>query len=85
MVRYAEHFNDRSLKIEMPGHSSAALAALSILMWIGKTYVVRDYMDIFDEVYCPHEGTIQFLRIYCRKSWHFFPVSIFISEVTSVL
>ena len=58
----------------MPGHSSAALAAYpQFSCGLGKTYVVRDYMDIFDEVYCPHEGTIQFLQDILSEVMALFP------------
>lgn len=50
-------------EIEMPGHSSAALAAYPELSCgLGKDYIVRDYFDIFDEVYCPKENTFSFLE-----------------------
>lgn len=75
MVRYAEeHFITIVPEIEMPGHSSAALAAYpQFSCGLGKTYVVRDYMDIFDEVYCPHEGTIQFLQDILSEVMTLFP------------
>ena len=75
MVRYAEeHFITIVPEIEMPGHSSAALAAYpQFSCGLGKTYVVRDYMDIFDEVYCPHEGTIQFLQDILSEVMALFP------------
>ena len=75
MVRYAaDRFITIIPEIEMPGHSSAALAAYpQFSCGLGKTYVVRDYMDIFDEVYCPHEGTIQFLQDILSEVMTLFP------------
>lgn len=75
IVRYAqERFITIIPEIEMPGHSSAALAAYpQYSCGLGKNYVVRDYMDIFDEVYCPHEGTIQFLQDILSEIMELFP------------
>lgn len=75
IVRYAqERFITVIPEIEMPGHSSAALAAYpQYSCGLGKNYVVRDYMDIFDEVYCPHEGTIQFLQDILSEVMELFP------------
>lgn len=61
-------------EIEMPGHSSAALAAYPELSCgLGKTYVVRDYFDVFDEVYCPKEGTFKFLEDVLTEVIDLFP------------
>ena len=64
IVQYAaDRFITVIPEIEMPGHASAALAAYSELSCgLGKTYVVRDYFDVFDEVYCPKEHTFRFLE-----------------------
>lgn len=64
IVRYAaDRFITVIPEIEMPGHASAALAAYPELSCgLGKTYVVRDYFDVFDEVFCPKEGTFKFLE-----------------------
>lgn len=64
IVKYAsERFITVIPEIEMPGHASAALAAYPELSCgLGKTYVVRDYFDVFDEVYCPKEHTFAFLE-----------------------
>lgn len=61
-------------EIEMPGHSSAALAAYPELSCgLGKTYVVRDYFDVFDEVYCPKENTFTFLEDVLTEVMELFP------------
>ena len=75
IVRYAA---DRYItvvpEIEMPGHASAALAAYPELSCgLGKTYVVRDYFDVFDEVYCPKEGTFRFLEDVLDEVMSLFP------------
>lgn len=64
IVRYAqERFVTVIPEIEIPGHSSAALAAYPELSCgLGKTYYVQDYWDVFDEVYCPKKKTFEFLE-----------------------
>lgn len=73
MVRYAEeHFITIVPEIEMPGHSSAALAAYpQFSCGLGKTYVVRDYMDILMKYIVRMRVPSSSCKIYCRKSWHF--------------
>lgn len=75
IVRYAaDRFITVIPEIEMPGHSSAALAAYPELSCgLGKTYVVRDYFDVFDEVYCPREGTFKFLEDVLTEVMELFP------------
>ena len=61
-------------EIEMPGHASAALASYPELSCgLGKTYVVRDYFDVFDEVYCPKEHTFEFLQNVLTEVMELFP------------
>ena len=61
-------------EIEMPGHASAALAAYpEFSCGLGKTYVVRDYFDVFDEVYCPKENTFTFLEDVLTEVMQLFP------------
>lgn len=70
----------------MPGHASAALASYPELSCgLRKDYVVRDYFDVFDEVYCPKEHTFDFLEMYWWKLWNSFLVITFILEVMNVL
>ena len=75
IVQYAsDHFITVIPEIEMPGHSSAALAAYPELSCgLGKDYVVRDYFDIFDEVYCPKETTFAFLEDVLSEVIDLFP------------
>lgn len=61
-------------EVEMPGHASAALAAYPQLSCgLGKEYVVRDYFDVFDEVYCPKEETFHFLEEVLDEVMDIFP------------
>ena len=61
-------------EIEMPGHASAALASYPELSCgLGKTYVVRDYFDVFDEVYCSKEHTFEFLQNVLTEVMELFP------------
>lgn len=75
IVRYAsDRFITIVPEIEMPGHASAALAAYPELSCgLGKTYVVRDYFDVFDEVYCPKELTFKFLEDVLTEVMDLFP------------
>ncbi|EJW89943.1 beta-hexosaminidase precursor [gut metagenome] len=75
IVRYAaDRFITVIPEIEMPGHSSAALACYPDLSCgLGKTYVVRDYYDVFDEVYCPKEHTFRFLEDVLTEVINLFP------------
>ena len=75
IVQYAaDRFITVIPEIEMPGHASAALAAYPELSCgLGKTYVVRDYFDVFDEVYCPKEQTFAFLQDVLAEVMELFP------------
>lgn len=75
IVQYAaERFITVIPEIEMPGHTSASLAAYPELSCgLGKDYVVRDYFDIFDEVYCPKENTFAFLEDVLTEVIDLFP------------
>ena len=75
IVRYAaDRFITVIPEIEMPGHSSAAIACYPELSCgLGKTYVVRDYYDVFDEVYCPKEHTFRFLEDVLTEVIDLFP------------
>lgn len=70
----------------MPGHASAALASYPELSCgLRKDYVVRDYFDVFDEVYCPKEHTFDFLENVLVEVMELFLVITFILEVMNVL
>lgn len=75
IVQYAaDRFITVIPEIEMPGHASAALASYPELSCgLGKTYVVRDYFDVFDEVYCPKEHTFEFLEDVLTEVMELFP------------
>lgn len=75
IVKYAsDRFITVIPEIEMPGHASAALAAYpQYSCGLGKTYVVRDYFDVFDEVYCPREITFAFLKDVLTEVMDLFP------------
>lgn len=75
IVKYAsDRFITVIPEIEMPGHASAALASYPELSCgLGKTYVVRDYFDVFDEVYCPKEHTFEFLEDVLTEVMELFP------------
>lgn len=75
IVQYAaDRFITVIPEIEMPGHASAALAAYPELSCgLGKTYVVRNYFDVFDEVYCPKEQTFTFLQDVLTEVMELFP------------
>ena len=75
IVKYAsDRFITVIPEIEMPGHASAALASYpELYCGLGKTYVVRDYFDVFDEVYCPKEGTFDFLEDVLTEVIDLFP------------
>lgn len=75
IVQYAsDRFITVIPEIEMPGHASAALASYPELSCgLGKTYVVRDYFDVFDEVYCPKENTFAFLEDVLTEVIELFP------------
>lgn len=75
IIQYAsDRFITVIPEIEMPGHTSAALAAYPELSCgLGKDYVVRDYFDIFDEVYCPKENTFSFLEDVLTEVIDLFP------------
>lgn len=75
IVKYAaDRFITVIPEIEMPGHASAALAAYpQYSCGLGKKYVVRDYFDVFDEVYCPREITFDFLEDVLTEVMALFP------------
>lgn len=75
IVQYAaDRFITVIPEIEMPGHASAALAAYpGLSCGLDKDYVVRDYFDVFDEVYCPREQTFKFLEDVLTEMMELFP------------
>lgn len=75
IVRYAqERFITVIPEIEMPGHSSAALASYPELSCgLEESYKVQDRWDIFDQVFCPKETTIEFLENVLTEVMELFP------------
>ena len=75
IVKYAaDRFIIVIPEIEMPGHSSASLASYPELSCgLGKAYVVRDYFDVFDEVYCTKENVFSFLEDVLTEVMELFP------------
>lgn len=66
-------------EIELPGHSSAALAAYPELgCKIDYQYKVQKTWGIFKEVYCPTEKTFQFLEDVLAETIALFPDSPYI-------
>jgi hexosaminidase len=49
-------------EIEMPGHARAALAAYPELSCTGKQHGVEGLWGVFDDIFCAHESSIQFLK-----------------------
>ncbi len=75
IIKYAsDRFITIVPEIEMPGHASAALASYPELSGgLEEEYVVRDYFDIFDEVFCPKETTFTFLENVLSEVIDLFP------------
>jgi hexosaminidase len=49
-------------EIEMPGHARAALAAYPELSCTGQQQGVEGLWGVFDDIFCAHESSIQFLK-----------------------
>ena len=63
IVKYAsERYITVVPEIEMPGHSRAALAAYPELSCTGEKQEVPGLWGVFDDIYCTHENTIDFLK-----------------------
>jgi hexosaminidase len=60
-------------EIEMPGHSSAALAAYPELGCSGGPYQVQTQWGVFDEIYCTKESTFTFLEAVLTEVMALFP------------
>ena len=74
IVKYAE---DRFItiipEIEMPGHSSAVLAAYPELGCTDGPFKVQTTWGIFEDVYCPKEVTFEFLENVLTEVIELFP------------
>lgn len=75
VVEYAEKRHITVIpEIEMPGHSSAALAAYPEFGCVeGKDYQVQTTWGIFDDIYCPSEETFTFLESVLAEVMDLFP------------
>jgi len=75
VVKYAaERYITIIPEIEMPGHSSAALAAYPELGCTGGPYKVQQTWGVFKEVYCAgNEKTFQFLQDVLDEVMELFP------------
>jgi len=60
-------------EIEMPGHSRAALAAYPELSCTGDKQEVPGLWGVFDDIYCTHESTIDFLKNVLDEVLDLFP------------
>lgn len=63
IVEYASRRNITIVpEIEMPGHSSAAIAAYPWLGCTGKQIEVPNRWGVFSDIYCPSDSTFGFLK-----------------------
>lgn len=60
-------------EIEMPGHSSAALAAYPQFGCFDKEYQVQSTWGVFEDIYCPSEETFGFLEDVLDEVMELFP------------
>ncbi len=60
-------------EIEMPGHSSAALAAYPEFGCFDKEYSVATTWGVFEDIYCPSEATFSFLEDVLDEVIELFP------------
>ncbi len=74
IVKYALQKNITIVpEIEMPGHSSAAIAAYPWLGCKGQAIEVPNRWGVFDDIYCPTDSTFQFLRDVLDEVCELFP------------
>lgn len=74
IVRYAYERGITIIpEIEIPGHSSAAIAAYPWLGCTGKQIEVPNRWGIFKDVYCPTDSTFQFLQDVLDEVCELFP------------
>lgn len=60
-------------EIEMPGHSSAALAAYPEFGCFDKVYQVQSTWGVFEDIFCPQEKTFEFLEDVLTEVMELFP------------
>ena len=74
IVSYAaERFVTVIPEIEMPGHSGAALAAYPELACTPGPFEVHTVWGVKEDIYCPHEGTFEFLENVLTEVIDLFP------------
>ncbi|MDR9415880.1 MAG: beta-N-acetylhexosaminidase [Gracilimonas sp.] len=74
VVQYAQERHITIIpEIEMPGHSSAALAAYPEFGCFDKEYHVQSTWGIFEDIYCPKEKTFEFLEDVLTEVMELFP------------
>lgn len=74
IVKYALQRNITIVpEIEMPGHSSAAIAAYPWLSCTGQSIEVPNRWGVFDDIYCPTDSSFQFLRDVLDEVCELFP------------
>ena len=77
LVRYAqEHFITIIPEIELPGHSTAVLAAYPELTCFPKKFEVTPDYGVFEDVYCTKESTFKFLEDVLSEVVEIFPGQI---------
>ena len=74
VVKYAqEHFITIIPEIELPGHSTAVLAAYPDLTCFPKKFEVTPDYGVFEDVYCTKESTFKFLEDVLSEVVEIFP------------
>jgi len=74
VVEYAQRRHITIIpEIEMPGHSSAALAAYPQFGCFDKEYHVQSTWGVFEDIYCPQEETFDFLEDVLTEVMGLFP------------
>lgn len=74
LVAFAELYGIEIIpEIEMPGHSSAAIAAYPFLSCHGKPIQVPNTWGIKKDIYCPSDSTLQFLKDVLDEVCEIFP------------
>ncbi|MDR9419084.1 beta-N-acetylhexosaminidase [Gracilimonas sp.] len=74
VVEYAQQRHITVIpEIELPGHSSAALAAYPQFGCFEKEYHVQSTWGVFEDIYCPKEETFSFLEDVLTEVMELFP------------
>lgn len=74
VIQYAkDRFVTIIPEIEMPGHAMAALAAYPELSCSGGPFEVAKHWGVFNDVYCTHEETFNFLQNVLSEVIELFP------------